>query len=97
MSLYERLRDCEAAPWVIKEIEKLEMAYEEQEAELLATCSAYDRLNKENKKLEEENVKMREALMSIAVAEGREHYSQELWAALLMDKARSALQAVKKV
>ncbi|MEY4615070.1 MAG: hypothetical protein RJB66_30, partial [Pseudomonadota bacterium] len=34
MSLHERLRDCEAAPWVIKEIEKIEMAYEEQEAEL---------------------------------------------------------------
>jgi hypothetical protein len=41
--------------------------------------------------MREENIRFRKALMAIAVAEGREHYSQELWAALLMDKARAAL------
>jgi hypothetical protein len=46
-------------------------------------------------KLEAENARLREALKAIAVAEGRENYPQELWAALLMDKARGALLEVK--
>jgi hypothetical protein len=45
--------------------------------------------------LQSENARLREALKAIAVAEGRENYPQELWAALLMDKARGALLEVK--
>lgn len=45
----------------------------------------------ENARLEAEDKFLREALMKIAVAEGRENYPQELWGAYLMDLARSAL------
>ena len=46
MSLSERVRpDCEAAPWVVEEIKKLE---------------------KENKRLIEENTRFKEALAQIA-------------------------------
>jgi hypothetical protein len=38
-----------------------------------------------------ENARLRKALMAIGIAEGRENYPEELWAALLMDKARAAL------
>ena len=43
-------------------------------------------------RLEAENARLQKALKSIAFAELKENYPQELWAALLMDKARDALE-----
>jgi hypothetical protein len=43
-------------------------------------------------RLEAENARLQKALKSIAFAEFKENYPQELWAALLMDKARAALE-----
>ena len=115
MSLHERLRDCEAAPWVIKEIEKIEeerdrlkaamalianghtyCSYTHNKSDLKCRTFAQKALEpKPETTLEQENALLKEALMAIATAEGREHYAQELWAALLMDKARAALSKCK--
>jgi hypothetical protein len=43
-------------------------------------------------RLEAENARLQKALKAIAFAEFKENYPEELWAALLMDKARAALE-----
>ncbi len=53
------------------------------------TSDAHDILIK---RLVADNDRMRDALMDIATAAGRENYPEELWAAMLMDKARGALR-----
>lgn len=114
MSLHERLRDNEAAPWVIKEIKKIEeerdrlraamaiiadgqtyCSYTHNKSDLKCRTFAQKALEPKPETLEQENARLKEALMAIATAEGREHYAQELWAALLMDKARAALAKCK--
>jgi hypothetical protein len=117
MSLHERLRDNEAAPWVIKEIKKIEEERDRLKAAMTLIANGHTYCsythNKSDLKcrtfaqkaldhpksaattLEQENALLKEALMAIATAEGREHYAQELWAALLMDKARAALAKCK--
>jgi hypothetical protein len=71
MSLSERLRDVEAAPWVIKEIKKLEARIADLEKDEKMFLNEHDenvRLHFENVDLKEQNTRLREAL---------EHYANE--------------------
>ncbi len=52
----------------------------------------YKKMREVARKLQEENARLQKALKAIAFAEFKENYPQELWAALLMDKAREALE-----
>ena len=71
MSLSERLRDVEAAPWVIEEIKKLEMKIANLEKDEKMFLNEHDenvRLHFENVDLKEQNSRYRKAL---------EHYAKE--------------------
>jgi hypothetical protein len=69
MSLSERLRDVEAAPWVIEEIKKFEMKIAALEKDAAMFLSEHDenvRLHFENVDLKELNARLREALTDLA-------------------------------
>jgi hypothetical protein len=84
-----------------KQIEALVQQWIDHAVDFHLRVDVVDQIRLEEKiremflQLKEENAKFREALMSIAVAEDRESYPEELWAAFLMDKARSALVGKK--
>lgn len=55
-------------------------------------CEAAPWVIDEIKALEQENLRLRDALRGIASAQGMMQYSLELWPVILMDKARKAIE-----